>query len=167
MSTLLIAAAPSIGPAAPAQAALPGWAWPLKPPLAVIHPFIAPLNDYGTGHRGIDLLAVPGSTVHAPDDGVVHYAGMVAGRPVLSIAHAGGTLSSFEPVATELLAGAAVRQGEAIGWTVESPAAHCAQGCLHFGVRRNGQYVSPLNYLGGIPPSVLLPTRPIADRARG
>ena len=94
----------------------------------------------------------------APVDGVVHFAGLVVNRGVLSIEHPGGLISSFEPIATTLTAGMAVHRGDTIG-TVEP--GHCAAVCLHFGVRLHGQYVSPLNYLGGIPRSVLLPTRPI------
>jgi murein DD-endopeptidase MepM/ murein hydrolase activator NlpD len=56
-----------------------------------------------------------------------------------------------------LVAGDAVRRGEVVG--VLQPG-HCSRPCLHFGVRRHGEYLSPLNFLGGIPHSVLLPTRP-------
>ncbi|WP_443208538.1 hypothetical protein [Salinibacterium sp. PAMC 21357] len=43
-------------------------------------------------------------------------------------------------------------------------AGHCTRPCLHFGVRVEGEYVSPLNYLSGIPRAVLLPTRTSAAR---
>jgi len=97
-----------------------------------------------------------GGAVYAPATGVVHFAGVVVDRPVLSIRHGDGLLSSFEPVTTELVAGDHVQRGDQVG-TLEP--GHCSTPCLHFGVRRNGDYVSPFNYLGGIPHSVLLPTR--------
>jgi murein DD-endopeptidase MepM/ murein hydrolase activator NlpD len=96
--------------------------------------------------------------VFAPADGVVHFAGVIVDRPVVSIEHPGGLISSFEPVAPTVVVGESIRRGEVIG-TLR--VGHCARACLHFGVRLHGEYLSPLNYLGGIPRSVLLPTRPI------
>jgi murein DD-endopeptidase MepM/ murein hydrolase activator NlpD len=121
-----------------------------------VKPFIAPETRYAAGHRGIDIAAPVGSPVLAPSDGVVSFAGFVVDRPVLSVRHPGGLVSSYEPVATALVEGASIHRGEVIGVVV---AGHCAAACLHFGVRLDGEYVSPLNYLGGIPRSVLLPTR--------
>jgi len=34
---------------------------------------------------------------------------------------------------------------------------HCASACLHFGVRKDGGYLSPLALIGGIERAVLLP----------
>lgn len=108
----------------------------------------------GSGASGyVEPSRVP---VLAPADGVVSFAGVVVDRPVLSIRHAGGLVSSYEPVVTTLVAGDSVARGQQIG---ELQAGHCAELCLHFGVRLDGAYISPLNYLGGIPWSVLLPTR--------
>jgi murein DD-endopeptidase MepM/ murein hydrolase activator NlpD len=135
--------------------ALPHWGWPTDT-TAVVRQYLAPLTPYGPGHRGIDLATVDG-IVRAPADGVVHFAGVVVDRPVLSIEHAGGLISSYEPVLTDLVEGDVVRRGDVIG-TIES--GHCAeQLCLHFGVRLRGEYVSPLLLLGGVPRSILLPTR--------
>lgn len=142
----------------PAGAITPAWAWPVGPPFGVVRPFIAPETPYSSGHRGIDIDARAGDEVRAPAAGVVHFAGWVVDRPVVSIRHANGLISSFEPVASTLTAGTPLARGEAIG-TLE--AGHCALACLHFGVRRHGEYVSPLLFLGGIPRSVLLPTRSI------
>lgn len=132
------------------------WSWPLDPPHPIARPFIAPATPYSSGHRGIDIHGAVGAAVHAPADGVVHFSGFVVDRPVISIRHAGGLVSSFEPVISELVAGMVVHRGDTIG-ALQS--GHCGAPCLHFGVRRHGEYVSPLGYLGGIPRSVLLPTR--------
>ena len=141
----------------PATAAPPRWTWPTPPPHALARQYLAPATPYGPGHRGIDIVASSAEVV-APADGVVHVAGVVVDRPVLSIEHAGGLLSSYEPVATTLSAGDVVERGQVIG-TLEQ--GHCSdQLCLHLGVRLDGQYVNPLLLLGGVPRSVLLPTRP-------
>jgi murein DD-endopeptidase MepM/ murein hydrolase activator NlpD len=122
----------------------------------IARPFIAPETPYAAGHRGLDLTAPGGTTIRSPSDGVVHFSGTVVDRPVLSIEHSGDLISSFEPVESPLVAGAVVHRGEPVGTLL---AGHCASPCLHWGVRLHGEYVSPLNYLGGIPRSVLLPTR--------
>jgi murein DD-endopeptidase MepM/ murein hydrolase activator NlpD len=133
------------------------WSWPLAPPHPVVHGYLAPPTPYGAGHRGIDIGAPAGGPVLSPADGVVHFAGFVVDRPVLSIEHGGGVLSSFEPVTTSLHAGDVVHRGEVIGVLV---AGHCdVAPCLHLGARVDGEYVNPLVFLGGVPHSVLYPTR--------
>ena len=133
----------------------PPWGWPVDPPHVIVRPYIAPETPYSAGHRGVDLAA-PGGTVRAPADGVVHFSGTVVDRPVLSIAHPGGVLSSYEPVESVLVAGDRVVRGQPLGVVVPG---HCPALCLHFGVRVHGNYVSPLNWIGGREPAVLLPTR--------
>jgi len=132
------------------------WRWPLPPPHPVLRPFAAPATAFGAGHRGIDVGAASESLVLAPDDGVVFFSGVVVDRPVLSITHDGGLVSSYEPVSSPLSAGTVVGRGSVVGTLLPG---HCAESCLHFGVRLHGEYVSPLNYLGGVPRAVLLPTR--------
>jgi murein DD-endopeptidase MepM/ murein hydrolase activator NlpD len=102
---------------------------------------------------------VPGTPVMAPDDGVVRFAGTVVDRPVLSITHPDGSISSLEPVSSDLSAGDVVSRGTTIGVVVagHSPDADA----VHLGARVDGEYISPLLMLGGGRPSVLLPTRPI------
>ena len=132
------------------------WSWPVGPPHALARPFVAPATPYGAGHRGIDIRAPAGSVVRAPADGIVHFAGFVVDRPVLSISHAGGVLSSFEPVVASVAAGDHVRRGQVIGVLL---AGHCSSPCLHLGARIAGQYVNPLLFLGEVPRAVLLPVR--------
>jgi murein DD-endopeptidase MepM/ murein hydrolase activator NlpD len=132
------------------------WSWPVGPPHALARPFVAPATAYGAGHRGIDIRAPAGSVVRAPADGVVHFAGFVVDRPVLSISHASGVLSSFEPVVASVATGDHVRRGQVVGVLL---AGHCASSCLHLGARVGGQYVNPLLFLGEVPRAVLLPVR--------
>lgn len=134
----------------------PTWTWPVAPPHPIVRPYLAPPTPYGAGHRGIDVAAAAGTPVRAPDDGIVHFAGVVVDRPVLSIEHATGLLSSMEPVTSTLHVGDVVHRGDVVG-VLE--AGHCAESCLHLGARLDGEYVSPLRFLGGVPPAVLYPTR--------
>lgn len=133
----------------------PAWRWPVEGTHAIVRPFLAPATAYSAGHRGVDIAATD-PAVRAPADGVVHFSGVVVDRPVLSIQHPGGLLSSYEPVESGLVKGQAVAAGDQIGLVLPG---HCSTLCLHFGVRRDGEYISPLTLLGGIEPAVLLPTR--------
>ncbi|MEO7122386.1 MAG: M23 family metallopeptidase [Lacisediminihabitans sp.] len=160
LALMVVAVSPASASAneQPAAGVAPHWTWPVTAPRVIERAFSAPETAYGAGHRGIDLAAPVGETVLSPANGTVHFAGSVAGRPVLSIEHAGALLSSFEPVTSTLHAGDVVHRGDPVG-TIAATSGHCAASCLHFGVRLHGQYLSPLNFLGGIPPPVLLPTR--------
>jgi murein DD-endopeptidase MepM/ murein hydrolase activator NlpD len=126
----------------------------------VLRPFEAPAHRYAPGHRGVDLGAAVGSTVVSPGDGVVAFAGMVAGRPVLSVAGSDGLRSTLEPVVATVAVGTPVAAGEAIG-TVASPTGHCPRSCVHWGVRQGRDYVDPL---GLVQPRVVLV--PVSSRRR-
>ncbi|HEY5320679.1 MAG TPA: peptidoglycan DD-metalloendopeptidase family protein [Galbitalea sp.] len=141
-------------PGTSAAASEPRWSWPVGGAHTIVRPYLAPATAYAAGHRGVDIAAT--GAVTAPADGVVHFAGFVVDRPVLSIVHAGGVISSYEPVTSTLSKGDVVTRGEIVGALQPG---HCLQSCLHFGVRIDGQYVSPMLFLGGLPHSVLLPTR--------
>jgi murein DD-endopeptidase MepM/ murein hydrolase activator NlpD len=135
--------------------ALARWSWPVGPPHTLLHAFAAPATPYGAGHRGIDVGARPGTPVRAPADGVVSFAGVVVDRPLVSILHSDGLVSSVEPVTGFVSAGDRVSAGQVVGAVASG--AHCSERCLHFGVRLHGQYISPLLVLGGVDRAVLLP----------
>lgn len=146
-------------PPAAARADGPRWQWPVPPPHEVIAPFDAPATPYGPGHRGIDIAVPGGAEVRAVEGGTVRFSGSVAGRGVVSVVHADGLISTYEPVDGGVSAGDPVGAGQVLG-TLEgsSPASHCAgRDCLHLGARRGELYVDPLLLLGGRGPSVLLP----------
>ncbi|WP_341954290.1 M23 family metallopeptidase [Salinibacterium sp. TMP30] len=132
------------------------WEWPVANPHPIVRPYIAPETPYSAGHRGVDIDVGATAELRAPADGIVHFVGTVVDRPVLSIRHPDGLISSYEPVTSTLARGDVVTQGQPIG---KVQAGHCERACLHFGVRLDGEYVSPLNYLSEIPRAVLLPTR--------
>ncbi|WP_394214568.1 M23 family metallopeptidase [Brachybacterium vulturis] len=142
-----------------ARADEPRWRWPLPPPHPVIAPFQAPEHRYGPGHRGIDI-AVPadGAAVRAVAAGTVRFSGMVAGRGVVSVTHADGLISTYEPVHGALEAGGSVEAGEVLGTLADTGVSHCpGSACLHLGARRGAGYLDPLLLLGAHGPSVLLP----------
>ncbi len=128
------------------------WRWPTSP-VRVIAGFAAPSHDYGAGHRGIDLSA--DGEVRAPASGVVAFSGTVVDRPLVTIDHGGGLVSTLEPVSSPLSPGDPIAAGDVVG-TV-SAGGHAPPDAIHFGVRLNGDYVNPLLLLGGVPRAVLLP----------
>lgn len=148
-------ASPVVTQASSADVSQPRWTWPLTPVPAVTRPFDLP-HPYAAGHRGIDLDAVAGAVVLAPEDGVVRFAGWVVDRPVLSLQHADGLISTYEPVVTTLTVGTVVARGEVIG-TLDSAVVHAPAGGLHLGARMGDGYLDPLALLGLVPRAVLLP----------
>lgn len=151
------------GPVA-GSAATEAWSWPVAGLRTVLRPFHM-TSPYAAGHRGIDVAAAPGATIHAPADGVVRFVGRVAGRPVLSVTHEDGSISSFEPVDAAVVEGARVARGERIG-ALALDVRHEPHGGLHLGLREDDSYRNPLERLGGIPPAVLLPDGPDEPTSR-
>ena len=80
----------------------------------------------------------------AAGDGVVVFAGMVAGRPVVSIDHAGGLRTTYEPVDPSVGAGQRVARGSPIGTLLAGHAGCPVEACLHWGLRRGETYLDPL-----------------------
>ncbi len=119
--------------------------------------FEAPSTRYSAGHRGIDVPAAPGTSVLAPQDGVVRFAGVVVDRATITIETTQGVLISMEPVASPLVRGDPAHKGGQVG--AVAAGGHCDRGCLHLGVRVHGDYVSPLRFFGGVRRAVLLPIR--------
>jgi len=120
------------------------FSWPLAPVPTVSRAFQPPSKPYGPGHRGVDLVGAPGQPVLAAGGGTVVYAGPLADRGVVSIDHADGLRTSYEPVAAAVHAGQLVRRGEPVG-ALEAEHLGCpASACLHWGLRRDGQYLDPL-----------------------
>jgi murein DD-endopeptidase MepM/ murein hydrolase activator NlpD len=167
----LLAAAAALAPAAagaapaptPVSAPVPTpvtapapavWGSPLGDPPEVTRPFTPAPSPYGPGHRGADLAGAPGDAVRAAGDGVVAFAGMVAGRPVVSVDHAGGLRTTYEPVTPSVAAGQEVRRGEALGTLAGGHAGCPVAACVHWGLRRGEVYLDPLSLLR--PPGVRL-----------
>jgi len=126
--------------------------WPVDDPI-VVSVFRPPEADWRAGHRGIDLAARTGDPVRAMASGMVGFAGMIAGKPVVTVVLAGGARLTYEPVLATVHAGALVRDGEVIG-SVAASGGHCGggRGCLHVGLRTTTGsgatvYLDPLSLL--------------------
>lgn len=156
VSALLLTVATAASSVASPVAAQPSWSWPVSPRPDVLRPFDPPDKPWMSGHRGVDLqTAFDGGPVTAPESGTVSFVGFVVDRPVITIDHGNGLRSSFEPVQSELIAGATVVKGQELGTILSG---HCsAQPCIHWGVRRGEEYVNPLAFVMDLRPSILLP----------
>lgn len=156
--------------AAPEPTPIPaGLRWSSPAPGAgaedLLRAFDAPERPWDPGHRGVDLR-LRGDVVLAPADGTVRHVGMVAGRPVLSIDHGQEVVSSMEPVVAVVGKGETVTAGQPVG-RLEPAAEHCAEPCVHLGVRvldgwmvgrtLRDRYLDPALLLGLSGPSVLWP----------
>lgn len=133
------------------------WSWPLAPRPSVLTPYVAPRSTYGAGHRGIDLAATQGQEVLAVDAGLVTHVGVIAGRGTVSVSHASGLRSTYEPVRGSVATGSMVAAGQVIATVVGRT--HCGGGCLHLGALRGAGYTDPRPLLGG-GPVILLPLEP-------
>jgi murein DD-endopeptidase MepM/ murein hydrolase activator NlpD len=137
--------------AAPARAQNGRLNWPLRPRPAVMRAFDAPSPNWQRGHRGVDLAGVPGQAVYASGPGTVVFAGALAGRPVVSVAHPGGLRTSYEPVLASVRAGQRVASGTALGELAAGHQGCPAPACLHWGAMwgpaADADYVDPLGLL--------------------
>ncbi len=110
-------------------------------PGRIVAGFNPPDQPWLAGHRGVDILAPPGSRVVAPRPGTVTFAGMVAGKPVVVITH-GATRTTLEPVRASVGVGTGVAAGDVVGVLVPGHACPGGQ-CLHWGLKDDDQYLDP------------------------
>lgn len=120
------------------------WTWPLVPTPAVVRPFAPPPSPWLAGHRGVDLAGSVGQLVRSAGPGVVAFAGQVAGRPLLSVDHAAGLRTTYEPVEPSVPQGRAVAAGDTLGVLVGGHPGCPVAACLHWGLRRGETYLDPL-----------------------
>ena len=142
--------------AAPARADEVRLQWPLRPGVpAVTRGFDAPRPDWQRGHRGVDLAGAPGRPVYAAGRGTVVFAGLLAGRPVVSVQHPGGLRTSYEPVQAVVRPGQLVDSGSPLGRLVTGHPGCPAAACLHWGAMwgpaQRADYVDPLGLLAATP----------------
>ncbi|MBU8859404.1 M23 family metallopeptidase [Micromonospora sp. WMMB482] len=149
------AGAPASGASAAggSAAGLPGgpdgrFRWPLPGAPRMVRRFDPPPQPWLSGHRGVDLAAAPGASVLAAGAGIVLFAGTVAGRPVLTVGHSGGLRTTYEPVRSRLTAGTPVEAGTPVGDLLAGHPGCAEAACLHWGLRRDTEYLDPLALLG-------------------
>ena len=75
-------------------------------------------------------------------DGIVRFAGPVAGVVWVTIAHEGGLETTYGGLTPTVRAGERVSIGQPIGRVTGAAR-------LDWGARRNGEYVDPMRLLGG------------------
>ncbi|HEY2983639.1 MAG TPA: M23 family metallopeptidase [Jatrophihabitantaceae bacterium] len=137
---------------------------PLPGPIVVLRRFEPPPTPYSAGHRGVDLSAPRGSQVLAASAGRVSFAGRVAGRGVVVIAHGDGIRTEYEPVAPLVSAGQVVTGGQPAGRVHGTHDGQSPDRCLHWGARRGNEYIDPLLLLRPLGPVRLLPWPGVTSR---
>jgi murein DD-endopeptidase MepM/ murein hydrolase activator NlpD len=151
----------AVQPAGP----VPGsYAWPVVGP--VIRGFEPPSGPYSAGHRGIDIAVPFGTPIHAPNDGVVSFAGRVGGALYLSIDHPDGVRTTYSWLsAVSVSKGQSVHRGDIVGSTghghPEIPTPH-----LHFGARIGSDYIDPMFLLDGADVADLIRLAPLDGPVR-
>lgn len=127
------------------------FSWPLIPRPHVEQVFDNPEKNWLPGHRGVDLSGSTDQAVLAAGAGIVVFAGKVGGKPAVSIDHPGGLRTTYEPVTATVSAGQRVGIGTVIG-TLEPGHEGCTTpACLHWGLRRDRDYLDPLGLIQNTP----------------
>lgn len=142
--------------AAPAHADEVRLQWPLRPGVPIItRAFDAPAPDWQRGHRGVDLSGSPGQPVYSGAAGTVVFAGLLAGRPVVSVSHPGGLRTSYEPVQAAVRSGQSVVASSALGQLTAGHPGCPVAACLHWGAMwgpaARADYLDPLGLLASTP----------------
>ena len=150
--TLATTLLPAWGPVEPAP--VRDGVWPLDPRPEVVEGFDPPIQRWGAGHRGVDLLGRAGQPVRAATAGSVTFAGRLAGRGVVVVDH-GDVRTTYEPVDAVVHVGDPVTRGQQIG-TLRLALSHCfPRACLHWGLLRGDTYLDPLTLVGAGPVRLL------------
>ncbi|RLP93809.1 murein hydrolase activator EnvC [Micromonospora sp. CV4] len=139
--------------------------WPVDGPPRPVRRFDPPPRPWLAGHRGVDLAAPAGAVVRSAGPGTVLFAGLVAGRPVVTVGHSGGLRTTHEPVRPAVRPGQQVAAGTPLGELLAGHPGCPALTCLHWGLRRDVEYLDPLALLGLGPVRLLPVGRVSAGRA--
>jgi murein DD-endopeptidase MepM/ murein hydrolase activator NlpD len=116
--------------------------------LDLLTDFDPPPQRWLPGHRGVDLAASADLPVTAAGAGTVVFAEDLAGRGVISIVHANGLRTTYEPVEPLVAAGDAVTAGQTIGHLQPGHASCPNAACLHLGLKRGPLYLDPMLLFG-------------------
>jgi murein DD-endopeptidase MepM/ murein hydrolase activator NlpD len=124
---------------------------PWRSPVGGLDPltrFDPPPEPWLPGHRGVDLAASTDLPVTAAGAGTVVFADDLAGRGVVSIVHANGLRTTYEPVEPLVAAGDTVTTGQTIGHLQSGHDSCPGQVCLHLGLKRGPLYLDPMLLFG-------------------
>jgi len=117
---------------------------------ALVKTYDAPLdNPYAPGHRADNIAAPVGTPVRASADGVVSFAGNVAGNLSVSVDHTGGIKTTYSYLGTIVAKrNQQVRRGDVLGTVGPGHDASLPPN-VQLSARRNGVYFDPLElYVG-------------------
>lgn len=118
-----------------------------------------PVLKYARAHNGVDYGAPTGAPVVAVSSGVVTLAGWTnGGGKTVRIKHSSGYESEYmhlSVIAPGIHVGARVGQSEFIGNVGQTGLASGPH--LHYGLRRDGQYVNPITEHQNLPPGEPVP----------
>lgn len=130
----------------------PDYRLPVDAP--VVRPFAPPSDRFGAGHRGVDLAAPPGVTVHAAERGTIAHAGPVVDITWVVVEHRDGIRTSYGPLADlDVGVGDDVERGDALGRLADGHHGDAeADVGLHLGARRGDDYIDPMGLPGLGPP---------------
>lgn len=116
--------------------------------LDLVTRFDPPPRRWLPGHRGVDLAASADLPVTAAGAGTVVFADDIAGRGVISVVHANGLRTTYEPVRPLVAAGDTVTAGQTIGHLQPGHASCPGALCLHLGLKRGPLYLDPMLLFG-------------------
>lgn len=138
-----------VASAAPRVSAAPDPPLYLPPVDAPVEdPFRPPATPFGAGNRGLEYGTAAGTAVSVAADGVVTFAGMVAGALHVTVRHPDGVRTTYSFLArVDVVVGQRVSQGDVVGTTT---------GRLHLGARRGDGYFDPSSLFDGGAPVVRL-----------
>jgi murein DD-endopeptidase MepM/ murein hydrolase activator NlpD len=139
-------------------------AWPLRGP--ILRGYEQPSDPYASGHRGIDIGATVGTPVQAAAGGTVHFAGQVGGYLFVSIDHDGGLQTTYSWVSRiDVKKGDWVAKGDVVALSGNGHPGSDEPTHLHFGVKKDGEYVDPMLYLGAVDLVDMIHLAPLASAA--
>jgi murein DD-endopeptidase MepM/ murein hydrolase activator NlpD len=116
----------------------------------LVKTYDAPLdNPYAAGHRADNIAAPIGTTVRASADGVVSFAGNVAGNLSVTVDHAGGIKTTYSYLGTIVAKrNQHVLRGDVVGTVGPGHDASLPPN-VQLSARRNNVYFDPLElYVG-------------------
>ncbi|MEY2634153.1 MAG: hypothetical protein RIS75_93 [Actinomycetota bacterium] len=118
--------------------------WPVR--AQILRLPVIPYPNWKPGHRGLDVAADIGTLVRSPVFGRVVWVGDINHIPMVTIQSRAGFRHTVLPVTTALEVGDRISQREVVG--VVELSDHCLVGnCLHWGIKKDGQYYDPRWFL--------------------
>lgn len=154
---VLISVAAPARASSPVPAVRPGAVHAVPLYGTVVHVYDAPDNPYAPGHRGVDVAASAGTEVRASANGVVSFAGLVAGNRSVTIDHGNGLKTTASYLATStVVKGQSVVRGQVVGTVGAGHPLTTWGPHVHLSARLNDVYFDPLSLYVGSSHSDLL-----------